>query len=214
MVRVDFMNKKAFTLIELIVTMTIVTLLILTAIPRYNLFIHKQDQAAQAQQIAECIQNGQQKASVPQSQSSYISNLRYTLVVLNFDSTSGITCTQTEHTSSTFDINNSGISQIGSNPTIVNAPNLVICSMSAQKYEDSAPQTVDQPTILKVAFDSLSHGKATRLHAAGATTIDLSAQFNQGINVQFIVSDYQSNCLNNDRQIITIPALGASITVQ
>ena len=78
------MKKAAFTLIELIIAVTIIILLVAIGLPRFNDFNLRQDIASSAQKLASCIQQAQQNALAP-SDSSGTKTVGYGVARIIYD---------------------------------------------------------------------------------------------------------------------------------
>lgn len=84
------LKKPGFTIIELIIAMSIVVVLMAVAIPRMTLFSRAQDFSNRAQKVVECIQSAQQAAASPGSELA--SSPRFTSVTIQPSTDGSIDC--------------------------------------------------------------------------------------------------------------------------
>ena len=81
------MHKGGFTIVELVIAVSILVLLIVIALPRYTAFSQKQDFAVQAHKVVECVQNAQRQAIAPTLPSINGQGVRYTSAIISENGT-------------------------------------------------------------------------------------------------------------------------------
>jgi prepilin-type N-terminal cleavage/methylation domain-containing protein len=94
-------RKRGFTIIELIIAVTVTALLVAVALPRYNGFLRQQEFNASAQGLVICLQTAQREAASPTYLGAATPSIRFTGALVEEVGSGDLRCTVTYYTATT-----------------------------------------------------------------------------------------------------------------
>ena len=200
------MRVRAFTLIELIIALSVVIILTTVGVARYSTFIQQQDFLSGAQKITGCIQKGQQYA-VTNTNSAIVTTpvVRYVTVTVEPGPNSGLVCTI------------EGYSALPANTVAA-----ILAQASGGSGNILSKTSVDNMSItsgsnnfFKIIFGTLEHGTPIDMSTNGSTSA-LAAPTTLGFSSSFTLQSISDVKVTATASIgeTGVPILLSSPTVQ